>query len=111
MSDCLFCRIARKEISANVVYEDESVLAFHDINPQAPVHVVIIPKAHTDTMNTAAPEVYPSLFAAVSTVAEKLGIRESGYRVVINCGANSGMMVSHLHLHLLGGKKLSNTLC
>lgn len=110
MDDCIFCKIIRKEIPSKLVYEDEKVLAFHDINPQAPVHVLIIPKEHIASLNDINEE--NAVFLAhigrcISKIADKLGISETGYRVVVNCGKDGGQAVNHLHYHLLGGRSLS----
>jgi histidine triad (HIT) family protein len=107
MKDCLFCKIARKEIPSNILYEDRLVLAFSDINPQAPVHCLIIPKAHFDTLNEISAE-EEQLLGHMTLVATKLageqGLREQGYRLVANCLASAGQSVFHIHFHLLGGR-------
>jgi histidine triad (HIT) family protein len=107
MADCLFCKIARKEIPADVLYEDRLVLAFSDINPQAPVHVLIIPKAHHDTLNDVSAE-EQQLLGHMVLVATKMagekGLKEKGYRLVANCLASAGQSVFHVHFHLLGGR-------
>jgi len=110
MDDCLFCRFASGAIVPAVVLETERVLAFKDINPQAPTHVLIIPKKHIATLNDLAPAdagLVGELFLAAKQVATDGGLAESGYRVAINCGAGAGQSVFHLHLHLLGGRRLS----
>jgi histidine triad (HIT) family protein len=104
---CLFCKIAGKEIPAQIVYEDAHVIAFRDIKPQAPVHILVIPKQHIPSLNELTdPAVAGYLTAAVRTIAvrEKL---VNGYRVVINTGPDSGQEVAHLHYHLLGGRKMT----
>ena len=109
MSDCLFCRIIRKEIPASIVYEDDRVLAFKDIAPKAPVHLLLIPKAHCAGLNDLTPEVsatLPHLMATAATLAKEHGVAESGWRLVSNCGPDAGQMVFHLHFHLLGGRKM-----
>ncbi|HEV8337075.1 MAG TPA: histidine triad nucleotide-binding protein [Candidatus Polarisedimenticolia bacterium] len=107
MADCLFCKIARKEIPADVLYEDRLVLAFSDINPQAPVHVLIIPKAHHETLNDVSAE-EQQLLGHMVLVATKMagekGLKEKGYRLVANCLASAGQSVFHVHIHLLGGR-------
>lgn len=109
MSDCVFCMIARGEIPAKVVYSDDLVLAFDDIAPQAPVHTLIIPKAHHDRMAADVPtEVTCALFAAVPKVAEIKGVAESGYRVIVNNGPDAMQTVEHLHVHVIGGKRMSH---
>ena len=114
MSECLFCRIAKGEVSSNKVFEDDEILAFHDIFPQAPVHVLIIPKAHCAGLNDLRPD-----FAAVlgripfvaARIAKEQGTAESGYRLLSNCGEQAGQSVFHLHFHLVGGKVLGGKLC
>lgn len=107
MSPCLFCRIVNKEIPATIIAESDNALAFRDIAPQAPVHLLIIPKKHYASMDaiTDAAE-FGSLGLLAQQVARELGIAESGYRVVVNTGADGGQTVHHLHLHLLGGRAL-----
>jgi histidine triad (HIT) family protein len=109
MSDCLFCRIAAGEIPATVVHEDEHVLAFRDISPQAPTHVVVIPRAHyadVAELTAADPDLAARLLAAGATVAALEGL-EDGYRFVVNTGRDGGQTVFHVHLHVLGGRALS----
>lgn len=104
--DCIFCKIASGDIPSKKVYEDETVYAFYDINPMAPVHVLIIPKQHISSVNDVTPEnsaVVAHIFEVAAKLAKELGIAEDGYRVVSNCGANAGQTVFHLHFHLLGG--------
>lgn len=106
MSGCIFCRIAAGEIPARVVYEDDRVVAFHDINPQAPTHVLLIPREHLASLAEAEEGhagLLGHLLLAARTVAARLGLSE-GYRVVNNCGARAGQSVFHLHFHLLGGR-------
>jgi histidine triad (HIT) family protein len=110
MSDCLFCKIRDGQIPAEVVYEDDVCLAFKDIHPAAPVHAVVIPKVHIATLNDIGPEQAPivaGLFSALGQVAGRLGVAESGYRVVANCNADAGQEVFHIHFHLLGGRRLN----
>ncbi len=109
MSDCIFCKIVMKEIPANVVYEDELILAFHDIKPSAPSHVLVIPKEHIPSMvqvEDGHKELIGHIHLAMQNIAEKLGIQESGYRIVNNCGEQGGQTVHHLHFHLLGGRQM-----
>ncbi|MGR9086732.1 MAG: histidine triad nucleotide-binding protein [Gammaproteobacteria bacterium] len=107
MTSCLFCRMVAGDIKPDTVYEDESVFAFRDINPQAPVHILIIPKRHIDTLNDLDD---PLLAGHMLQTAVKLaaveGIAEDGYRTVFNCNRNAGQAVYHLHLHLLGGRPM-----
>lgn len=108
--ECIFCKVAKKEIPAKVVFENERVIAFHDLFPQAPTHVLIIPKEHINTMNHVAPEQAPllgELMVTAAHIAKELGIDDSGYRVVMNCNADGGQSVFHIHLHLLGGRHLA----
>jgi histidine triad (HIT) family protein len=111
--DCIFCKIAAGEIPADILYTDEEVIAFRDISPQAPVHVVIIPGEHFATL-AELPEEKSVLVGHMVHVANRLavseGISESGYRVVINCGPQGGQVVQHLHMHLLGGRQLAGNL-
>lgn len=107
--DCLFCKIIRKEIPSDVVYEDEDFFAFRDIKPQAPVHVLFVPKAHIDTLNAVEGKnaiLVGKMFEKIKEVASSEGIAEEGYRVVANCGSSAGQEVLHLHFHLLGGRNL-----
>jgi histidine triad (HIT) family protein len=108
MSDCLFCRIAKGEIPCGKVYEDDEILAFKDIHPQAPVHVLIIPKKHIATLAEARPEDAPVLgrmLALAPRLAQELGAGE-GFRSIINTGRHGGQEVYHLHLHILGGQPM-----
>jgi histidine triad (HIT) family protein len=105
---CLFCRIVRREIPAKVIHEDEHTLAFRDIDPKAPTHVLVIPKQHVATLNDATDATLVGrLLIAAKEIAAAEGISEGGYRTVVNCGAGAGQTVFHLHLHLLGGRRLS----
>lgn len=109
MSDCIFCKIINKEIPANVVYEDDIILAFHDLEAVAPQHVLIIPKVHIDNMNGITEEsgaIIAHIFTKVKDVAKQLGISDSGYRIVSNCGVEGGQTVGHLHFHLAGGRQM-----
>lgn len=107
--DCLFCKIINKEIPAEIIYEDEHVIAFNDISPQAPTHALIIPRKHIATLNDISAEdteVVGHMVKTASTIAKQLGIDESGYRTVFNCNSDGGQTVYHIHLHLLGGKPM-----
>ncbi|SMO37574.1 histidine triad (HIT) family protein [Balnearium lithotrophicum] len=111
---CVFCKIVKKEIPAKVVYEDEKVMAFHDINPQAPVHVLVIPKEHIPTLNDLEEKhkgLIGHIFLVIKEIAKELGIAESGYRVLVNCNRDGGQEIYHLHFHLLGGKPLGPMVC
>jgi histidine triad (HIT) family protein len=108
MSDCIFCKIAKKEFPARVVHEDHDLLAFHDVAPQAPVHVLLIPRRHVASLNEMQASdagLLGRMLLSVPELARKLDVA-SGYRVVTNCGAEAGQSVFHLHLHLLGGRRL-----
>ena len=109
MSNCLFCKIVAGEIPSTKVYEDETLLAFRDIAPQAPCHVLVIPKAHIADVNGITAEnsaVVAHIFQVIPQIAKAEGL-ENGYRVVSNCGADAGQTVHHLHFHILGGKTLA----
>lgn len=109
-SDCIFCKIVMREIPSEIVYEDDEVLAFKDINPLAPVHLLVIPKVHLGSINDIAPEhekLMGHLLGVLSLLAKEFGIAESGYRAVTNTGADGGQIVGHLHFHLLGGQALN----
>jgi histidine triad (HIT) family protein len=113
MEECIFCRIAAGTIPCRKVYEDERVLAFEDIKPMAPVHIIIIPKKHIDTLMDVDPEGAEDLKAMMSAarvVARLKGVDRKGFRVVINCNKEGGQVVFHLHMHLLGGRKLPDDL-
>ena len=108
--DCLFCKIASKDIPSDLVYEDDQILAFRDLNPQAPTHVLVIPKTHVENLLGAAPAhqaLLGHLLLKAAAVARQLGIADSGFRAVANCGPDGGQSVDHLHLHLLGGRPLT----
>ena len=109
MSDCIFCKIIDGEIPSNRVYEDEAVLAFRDIAPQAPTHILVVPKAHIDSCGCITPEnsaVVAHIFEVIPQIAKAEGL-DKGFRVVSNCGEDGCQSVLHLHFHILGGEKLS----
>lgn len=109
MTDCIFCKIAAGEISTKLVYQDEHVTAFHDINPKAPVHVLIIPNRHIESLAAVTGDdatAVGRLLTAAGHIAQLAGVDVSGYRVVFNVGRDAGMAVYHLHAHLLGGRSL-----
>ena len=111
MSDCLFCKIAAGEIPSNKVYEDEKVLAFRDINPLAPTHILVIPKEHIpsiDALNGENAGAATACLLAIPKIAAQEGLMPGGYRVVSNCGPDAGQTVPHLHFHILGGRKLGD---
>ena len=108
MSDCLFCKIAAGEIPSDKVYEDDDLIAFRDISPQAPVHVLVVPRRHLASLDEAAAEdgeLLGRILLAIRRLARELGI-DTGYRVVNNCGASAGQSVFHIHFHLLGGRPM-----
>jgi len=111
--DCIFCQIASGKIPSDIVYQDKEIVAFRDINPKAPVHILIIPKKHIPSLDQLSPAELP-LMGRMAAVARKLakqeGITETGYRLVVNYGEWGGQVVAHLHMHLLGGRKLSGRL-
>lgn len=103
-SDCIFCKIANKEINTNLIYEDENVVAFNDLNPQAPVHFLVIPKKHYSSMNEIdSDNAFGEIFSAVAKITKKLGIKE--YRTVVNTGASAGQTVFHIHVHVMSGRE------
>jgi len=109
VADCIFCMIVSGEVPAEKLRDDEHVIAFRDIHPQAPTHVLIVPRKHLDSANELAEEddaLGGRLFAAAAALAGELGIAESGYRLIVNCNRDGGQEVMHLHLHLLGGRPL-----
>lgn len=109
MDDCIFCKIVKGEIPSEKVYEDEKVLAFKDINPVTPIHMLVIPKKHfKDVLDVKEEdkEIIADLFQSINKIAKTLGIEKNGFRIVNNCGEDAGQEVMHLHFHLLAGKKL-----
>ena len=107
--DCIFCKIVAGEIPANIVYRDEHVTAFHDISPKTPVHVLIVPNKHFDSLGTLASEDAQEvghLLAAAHQVAQKAGVADTGYRLLFNMGRDANLVVYHLHAHLMGGRRL-----
>lgn len=109
MSDCIFCKIAQGEIPAAVVYEDDVVIAFDDVSPQSPVHTLVVPKAHYANLSADIPvDVLGAVFSAVPRVADAKGIKESGYRVIVNNGTHANQTVPHLHVHVMGGRSMAH---
>lgn len=111
MNNCLFCKIAKKEIPANILAENEDVIAFHDIAPKAKIHILIVPKKHIESVNSL--EVSDSktlgiMFQTAKEIAKKLNVVDDGFRLTINSGKHAGLTVDHLHMHLLAGEKLSD---
>ncbi|MZP44268.1 HIT domain-containing protein [Heliobacterium gestii] len=110
LSDCIFCKIVRREIPAQLVYEDDQVVAFRDINPVAPTHILIIPREHIASVAEATPDhqgLLGQLLLAAPKIAEKMGLEKDNFRIVINTGADAGQTVFHLHIHLLAGRALA----
>ena len=111
--DCIFCQIASGKIPSDTVYQDQEIVAFRDINPKAPVHILIIPKKHIaslDQLSQSATALVGRMVAVASRLAKGEGVAEKGYRLAINCGKEGGQLVPHLHMHLLGGRQLSDAL-
>ena len=109
MEDCIFCKIIKGEIPSNKVYEDDEILAFYDVNPAAPIHILVIPKKHIKSLvdlqkNDEA--LIGKIYGVINKIAEEQGFKDDGFRVIINCGKNGGQEVMHLHFHILAGKKL-----
>ncbi len=114
MDDCIFCKIIKKEIPANIVYEDEEILAFRDINPVAPVHILVIPKKHIESILELKKEdevLVGKIYTVINKIAEQEKIDKNGFRIIVNCGEDGGQEVKHLHFHLIGGKKLGIKIC
>ena len=106
MTDCVFCKIVSGEIPSKRVYEDDQVIVINDLNPGEPVHVLVIPKEHTENILTASPEILVHVKKVLPEIVKKLGIAEKGFRIVVNTGVEGGQTVPHLHIHILGGKEL-----
>lgn len=109
MTNCIFCRISHGELPAKIVYEDVHCVAFEDINPKAPVHLLVIPRRHIDSINNMEPEdecLVGHLFLVARELARQRGVEKSGYRTIINTGPNAGQSVFHIHLHLLAGRPM-----
>ena len=114
MEDCLFCKIIKGEIPSTKVYEDDEILAFRDIHPVAPVHILVIPKKHISILTDLKQEdeaVVGKIYSVINKIAKQENIFEKGFRVIVNCGEDGGQEVKHLHFHLIGGKKLGTKLC
>lgn len=108
-TDCIFCRIAQREIPAKIIFENDNIIAFEDIKPQAPVHIVIIPKCHIEKISDikdSHKDIIGELVLTANALAKEKGIGNSGYRIVINCNKDGGQIVFHIHLHLLGGRAM-----
>jgi len=110
MEECIFCKIIKREIPASIVYENERIFAFNDINPQAPIHILLIPKEHFASLNEMPEEkkdILTELLLKASQIAREKGIDQSGYRIVLNTAKDSGQEVFHIHFHLLGGRRMN----
>lgn len=110
MTDCIFCKIISGDIPGDIVYQDDDVLAFRDLNPQAPTHILVIPRKHISTLNDLQAddaELVGNMYLAAKNIADEEGIAEAGYRTVMNCNAQAGQTVFHIHLHVLGGRPMS----
>jgi len=107
---CIFCKIIKGEIPNKTILEDENFLAFEDINPQAKIHILIIPKIHIDSFDVMAPKVMGEMTSFIQKVASTVGVKDDGYRLITNIGDNGGQEVKHIHFHLLGGEKLGGIL-
>ncbi len=107
--DCIFCKIANKEINSALIYEDDSVVAFRDLNPQAPQHILIVPKKHVaNIIELDDKELAAHIFVdVVPKIAKEVGVADSGFRIVVNTGEEGGQTVNHLHVHLIGGRKMT----
>ncbi len=109
MEDCLFCKIIKGEIPCDKVYEDEEIFAFYDINPAAPIHILVIPKKHIASLAHLEKEdeaIVGRIYGVINQIAEEKGFKQDGYRVIVNCGKNGGQEIMHLHFHILGGREL-----
>ena len=111
MSDCIFCKIANKEINSEIVYENKNVVAFKDLNPKAKIHILIVPKKHYETiLDLDEKEIMEDMLTAVKEIAKEYKIEEDGFRLINNCKEYGGQEVKHLHIHMLGGEKLTTTI-
>lgn len=111
MEDCVFCKIIKGDIPSEKVYEDEEILAFKDINPAAPIHILVIPKKHIENLLEVKEEdsyLYARVYQVINKIVRDMGIEQEGFRVIVNCGKDAGQEVMHIHFHLLAGKKLGD---
>lgn len=111
MEDCLFCKIIKGEIPSTKVYEDEDILVFNDINPAAPIHILVIPKKHIESLAHMQKEdeaIVGKIYGVINKIAEEKGFKDNGYRVIVNCGKDAGQEVMHLHFHVLAGAKFGD---
>ena len=114
MEDCIFCKIANREIPSNIVYESDEIIAFRDVNPVAPVHILVIPKKHFNSvldLNVEDEVLVGKIYTVINKIAKQEGIDKTGFRIVVNCGEDGGQEVKHLHFHIIGGKKLGTKIC
>ena len=114
MEDCVFCKIIEGKIPSEKVYEDENLLAFKDINPVAPIHILVIPKKHIEKLIDVKEEdsyLIAEIFKAINKIVKQLNIEEDGFRVIANCGRDGGQEVMHIHFHIIAGKKLGTKIC
>ena len=114
MNDCIFCKIINKEIPSTIVYEDSEIIAFRDINPVTPIHILVIPKKHIESLIDLKQDdelLIGKIYTVINKIAKREGINEKGFRVIVNCGEDGGQEVKHLHFHVLGGKKLGTKIC
>ena len=114
MDNCIFCKIVKGEIPSNKVYEDEEILAFRDLNPVAPVHILVIPKKHIAYVTDITKEdeaIIGKIYTVINKIAKQEQIEEKGFRVIVNCKEDGGQEIKHLHFHLIGGKKLGTKIC
>lgn len=110
MEDCIFCKIINKQIPSEIIYEDSDIMAFKDIQPVAPVHILVVPKKHISSvleLSELDEFLIGKIYSVIKKLAKDLGVDEEGFRIVTNCGENAGQTVKHIHFHLIGGKKLS----
>ena len=111
MEDCIFCKIIKKEIPSTIIYEDDKVIAFNDVNPAAPIHILVVPKKHIETLLDVTDEdneLISYVYQVINKIAKEKGLANNGFRVIVNCGKDSGQEVMHIHFHVLGGKKLGD---
>lgn len=109
MEDCIFCKIIKGEIPSNKVYEDDEILAFYDINPATPIHILVIPKKHIPSLNELESEdgiIIAKIYETINKIAQDIGFAQDGFRVIVNCGKDAGQEVGHIHFHILAGRKL-----
>ncbi len=114
MEDCIFCKIIKREVPSSIVYEDGEIIAFRDVNPMAPVHILVIPKKHISSLVDLEKDdelLIGKIYTVINKIAKQEGIDEKGFRVIVNCGEDGGQEVKHLHFHILGGKKLGVKIC